>query len=93
MTIRHLRLVHSTDRPDNPHAGVPSAVPRVSPNHPAWGNTPMDERVIDSEPQLQTGGSMSGGGKKPPTKKTMVQPKDKNNKNNNVLPLFEDNGY
>lgn len=81
MAIRHLRLVYSSDRLDNPHVGVTSnAPPRVSPNHPAWGNTPMEDRVIDDEPKLELGGSMSGGGKKPPKKKTTTGDKPKDDK-------------
>lgn len=71
--IRHLRVVYNGPRSEHFQDGVTTGRPKISPNHPAWGSTPWEERFPDGgqedypEPETQTSGA--GGSKKPPTKK------------------------
>lgn len=70
--VPHLRLVHNGPRSEHFQDGVTTGRPRISPNHPAWGKTPWEDRFPDGgqedypQPQTQTSGS--GGSKKPPLK-------------------------
>jgi hypothetical protein len=68
--VPHLRLVHNGPRSDHFQDGVITGRPKISPNHPAWGKTPWEERFPDGGqdeyPKTQTSGA--GGGKKPPLK-------------------------
>lgn len=71
---RHLRLVHNAGRKEHFEQGT--GKPKISPFHPAWGNTPMEERLNDErvaeepKPQLKLVSGGAGGGKKPPKKPT-----------------------